>query len=68
MFIQEKKTRKRYCVLSNCMYFFIACVLRIYDVGYTNIIYELYFRVAFNLIMSDVQPHHTYATMISQIV
>jgi len=40
-----------------------------YDAGYMEIILELDSRVTLNLVMSDVQHHHTYnAALSSQIV
>lgn len=40
----------------------------VYDAGNMNIILESDFRVALDLIVSDVQPHHPHAPLISKIV
>jgi len=40
----------------------------VYDAGHENIILESDSRMALSLIMSDAQPHHPHAPLISQIV
>ena len=39
-----------------------------YDDEHINIIFESDSRVTLDLIMSNVQPHHPFASLISQIV